>query len=376
MKTLVLTGYVPKLDTGRGVRTYGVVAALARSDEVEVAYLPFDGLDPAPAYAELANTTLTRLGGSRGLDRGLAYLKARARGASSDLARGVYAELEATARRTPLDVRIVADGVIPATALLGIARRRPFVYCAHNLESSFRHTIEGTRMSKAALERFERRLLRAASESWMVSRADVAGARELCPTAHVRLVPNVVDTAAIEPIAPPPGSRRILLVADLTYSPNRVGFEFLRDEVRPLLRARIPDAEIVVVGRGAQPGDESDGVTLLGRVEDLGAVYREAAVVAVPLLQGGGSPLKFVEALAHGLPIVATPKAAAGLDVEAGTHYYEAADAEQFAAALAEALQDADPTMGTRAREFAIDHYSIEALAEQLRSTDLEGLHR
>ena len=38
----------------------------------------------------------------------------------------------------------------------------------------------------------------------------------------------------------------------------------------------------------------------------------------VPLREGGGSPLKFVEALAYGLPVVATPLAAAGLEIEAG----------------------------------------------------------
>ena len=57
----------------------------------------------------------------------------------------------------------------------------------------------------------------------------------------------------------------------------------------------------------------------------------------MPLLTGGGSPLKFVEALAYGLPVVATPHAAAGLEAaRAGEHYREADGPEAFADALAE----------------------------------------
>ena len=59
-------------------------------------------------------------------------------------------------------------------------------------------------------------------------------------------------------------------------------------------------------------------------MDDLAERVRRARDCAiVPLLQGGGTPLKFVEALAYGLPVVATPRAAAGLGVD-GEHYLRA----------------------------------------------------
>jgi glycosyltransferase involved in cell wall biosynthesis len=367
--TLLLTVYTPRLDTGHGVRTYGVVAALARWGEVEVAYRPLDGPIPSPAYAALPGVALTRLADTRGPRRAAAYLRSRLAGMPADLARGVTAELVAAARRAPAGTRVVADGPIVAGALLGLARRRPVVYCAHNLESAFRHTIPGSHEDREALERFERRLLAAAAETWMVSAADVEGGLRLCPSARMRLVPNVVDAGAIAPVAPLPGSRRVLFVADLHYGPNRAGLEFLRDDVRPLLLARVPDAEIVVVGRGAREDDGAPGLAMRGRVEDLQAEYAAAAAVAVPLLQGGGSPLKFVEALAYGLPVVATPKAAAGLEARAGEHYLEAAGAEAFAEGLSAALTRDDDVaaMAARGRALVLERYSIEALAELLR---------
>ena len=88
----------------------------------------------------------------------------------------------------------------------------------------------------------------------------------------------------------------------------------------------------------------------------------------MPLLEGGGSPLKFVEALAYGMPIVATPRAAAGLEVEAGTNYVEAEpEPDAFAAAVLEAL---DPTrgnqLGAAARALAEAKYSIDSLVERV----------
>ncbi len=86
----------------------------------------------------------------------------------------------------------------------------------------------------------------------------------------------------------------------------------------------------------------------------------------VPLLQGGGTPLKLIEALAYGLPVVATPRAAAGLEVRDGEHCLVADGAEAFAAALVRVLRDGAPELGRRGRELAERCYSLEALRAAL----------
>ena len=73
-------------------------------------------------------------------------------------------------------------------------------------------------------------------------------------------------------------------------------------------------------------------------MDDLADAYAGAGCAIVPLLTGGGSPLKFVEALAYGLPVVATPHAAAGLDVVAGEHYLRGRRPRSFADALVAVL--------------------------------------
>lgn len=374
-RTLFVTEDAPRLGSGRALRVHGVVRALAQLGPVDVLYPQRGVLKPGEEYRAMTGVTLHAAAPSRGARRALAYAATRARGVPDGFARGVSPELVRAARRlaaTPDRAHVVADGPVCAAALHGLGAR--VTYNAHNLESQLRADI-GDMGSPALLRRFERRLLARVGESWMVSEADMAGARELCPGATLRLVPNVVDAEAISPAPPPAGGPgRVLLLADWTYPPNVEAGRFLLQEIAPLLRAARPGTVLVLAGRdaagalGLDAAAPPPGVELPGFVPDIGALYATSTCVAVPLLTGGGSPLKFVEALAHGRTVVATPRGAAGLRGTPGVHYRVADGAAAFAAAVGEVLAaGGDPAMATAARELALAEYSITSVVERLR---------
>jgi glycosyltransferase involved in cell wall biosynthesis len=373
MRTVIATSFTPTLDSGRARRTHGIVRALAALGPVELVYGAFGAESPDPAFEQIENLTMHRVERPGALERLPAYARARLRRVPDDFARGIWPEIAQRTAELCKDegARVVAEGPVAAAALLPLASRRAAVYDAHNLESSFRHRLDDAKMSQTGLERFERLLLNTFSENWMVSPADMEGAAALAPGANLRLVPNVVDVAGIEPVPPRADQRKVLFVADFSYEPNRGGLRFLLEQAMPRLWERAADVELVVAGKGSEaiePGDPR--VRPSGFVPDLRDLYLEAGCVAVPLLEGGGSPLKFVEALAYRVPVAATPRAAAGLEVEAGQHYAEGGtDGESFAAALEAAL---DPAQGNplavAGRELAEREYSIEALERRLAS--------
>jgi glycosyltransferase involved in cell wall biosynthesis len=372
MRTVIATSFTPTLDSGRARRTHGIVRALAALGPVDLVYGAFGADRPDPEFERIEGLSLHRVERPGRLARLPAYARARLRGVPEAFARGIWPGVAARAgalcAKDP-GATLVAEGPVAAAALLPLAARRPAVYDAHNLESAFRHRLNEAGMSHGALERFERTLLETFSESWMVSDADMEGAAALAPGAHLRLVPNVVDVAAIEPVPPRSGERTVLFVADLTYEPNREALDFLLEEAMPRLWERLPEARLLVAGKGSgELASPDPRVRLSGFVPDLRELYLEAGCVAVPLLEGGGSPLKFVEALAYAVPVAATPLAAAGLAARAGEHYVEGgADGGSFAAALATAL---DPGRGNplaaAGRELAEREYSIEALERRL----------
>ncbi len=370
MRTAIATSFTPTLDSGRARRTYGIVRALAAAGPVDLVYGAFGAESPDPAYEDIEGLELHRVERPGALARLPAYVRARLRRVPDDFARGIWPGVAARAADlADEETRLIAEGPVAAAALLPLASRRAAIYSAHNLESAFRHRLDEAGMSLSALERFERLLLERFEESWMVSPTDMEGAAALAPGARLRLVPNVVDVAAIEPVPARTGERVVLFVADLSYEPNRGALRFLFEEAMPSLWESAADVRLVVAGRGSEEIEPPDPrIEASGFVPDLRDLYLAAGCVVVPLLEGGGSPLKFVEALAYGVPVAATPLAAAGLEVQAGKHYVEGeADGAAFAAAIEAAL---DPAAGNplaaAGRELAEHEYSIEALERRL----------
>jgi glycosyltransferase involved in cell wall biosynthesis len=370
MKSLVVTPFTPNTRTGRGNRSVGIIRALALLGSVEVSYVEFDGGEPDSTLVRNKAIELRRISPSRGLRRALLYRSARARGVPRDFAQGLSRELVAAlAQRGDASYeRTVADGPTAAATLLLLSGERRIVYNAHNLESALRAQLEGwSGDALERLERFERRVLERASESWLPSKRDLSGAAELAPAARLKVVPNVVDVASISPIRAPE-SQRALFVADYSYEPNRHSARFLITEVMPRVWKRLPQARLILVGRGlALTGGIDPRIEVHGFVADLPAVYATAGCALVPLLESGGSPLKLIEAMAYGLPIVATPLAAGGVDgLESDVHYLAGEGAEGFAAAVVRALGKNAGEIGAAARSLAESEYSIEALAKRL----------
>jgi glycosyltransferase involved in cell wall biosynthesis len=362
---------MPARGSGRAARTYGIVRALAAAGPVDLLHTGFGADSPDPAFEAVDGLRLHVTSSSRGARRALTWARARATGAPRAVARGVSPELAAAAARLapePGRGRVIAEDAMAAVALRPLARKRPVVYSANNLESAFRPGRDPDWGSRRRLEAFERRLLEAAAETWMPSRADLDGARELAPGATLRYVPNVVDVAAIDARRAPADPPQALLVGNFDYAPNREGLDFLVEEVMPHVWAAQPRLRLTVAGRGYEPPTALDErVEVLGFVDRLDPLYASVACALVPLLSGGGTPVKFIEALAHGLPVVATPRGAAGVDAESGRHYLEGAGAEGFARAVLDALDPArGAELGAAGRALAQSDYSIEALARRL----------
>jgi glycosyltransferase involved in cell wall biosynthesis len=353
------------------MRTYGVARALAANRGLTLLYVRFDAPEPDAAFRAIPGIELREIVPSRGLRRLISYGAARLARMPEEFARGISPELEREAARLAAEPdrgRVVADGLIEAAALRRLARARPVIYNAHNFESGFRDYLgRGLLGGARGLRALERGVLARSEESWMVSDADITAARELCPDARLRYVPNVVDVEAIRPVTPSAGERRAIFVANFAYAPNREGLRFLLERVFPRVWSELPDATLTLVGGGLEDPPQGDPrVQATGFVDDLAHAYGRASCAVVPLLQGGGTPLKFVEALAYAVPVIATRRAAAGLDVRDGEHCLLADGEEQFAAAVIRVLRDGAQDLGRHGRELAAERYSIEALGRLL----------
>lgn len=130
----------------------------------------------------------------------------------------------------------------------------------------------------------------------------------------------------------------------LTYHPNADGATYLVQEVLPLLRERIPDVRIRLVGNASdetQRLNDPPRVVVTGFVQDIRTELARADVIVVPIRYGSGTRVKILEALAHRIPVVSTKAGAEGIDVTHGREILLADGPEEFAEACARLLQNA-----------------------------------
>jgi glycosyltransferase involved in cell wall biosynthesis len=201
--------------------------------------------------------------------------------------------------------------------------------------------------------------LAAADLCLAITERDADFARERHPHLRAVVFPYVLEAPAQAATAPP--ARRCLFVGS-DNDPNRRALAWLLQEVWDRVAASRPDAELRIVGNLAA-GDEwrqRRNVTFTGPVDDLAQEYAAATVALVPLRAGSGLKIKLIEALAHGVPAVATGASSDFLRIHD--------DAEGFAAAIGEMLGASDREARSReARAFAEAHYSAAAAEAALR---------
>jgi hypothetical protein len=170
------------------------------------------------------------------------------------------------------------------------------------------------------------------------------------PGADVRLVPDGSDhvpaAGAGSPVDPAPRRPReplLTLVANFAYAPNVDAALHLRHTILPMIRARVPDAHLWLVGNAPPAQVRSlagDGIHVTGTVADVVPYLDAADVVLCPLRIGGGIKVKAIEALRRGKALVSTSIGAQGLPPQARRAVRVADDPQAFAAAAADLLTD------------------------------------
>jgi len=203
---------------------------------------------------------------------------------------------------------------------------------------------------KALLEapillRADRRAMNAAAATIVVSPHDQKVARRLAPRANVVLVPNCINVSYFAQQMPPDSRPCVIFSGSLHYPPNQEALRDLVERIFPRVLRQVPDAQLVVVGRSAPDWLQRlvvgrPGVQMVGEVPDVRPELWRAWVSVAPLSSGSGTPLKVMEAMAAGVPVVTTPRVARALEVGRADGVIAAGLYEEFADRLVDVLRD------------------------------------
>lgn len=223
--------------------------------------------------------------------------------------------------------------------------------------------------AKAGLEESAHSQIAQSEEMKLLGQADVILAIQAEEAALVRdSLPNtpviVTPMPAKVERQPSPGERPVLLFVGSDTAANVHGADWFIQNCWPEIRRRRPDAEFWVVG-GVRNSltTKAPGVSLLGIVPDLTAVYRKCAVVVSPLILGSGLKVKLIEALGMGKAVVATTVTVAGVEEIVEEAVLVADEPEPFIEACLALLDDdvLRRRLGDVALDVARKHFSSPA---------------
>lgn len=375
------------LDTGGKIRTYHLLAALARRHRV----------------------TLLSLQGEEALDGGMEQIRqlgvavelfaqASPVARATQLGRGLagplpYNLVKYQSPRLRRRLRQLCDlGLVDLVhcdhvhmAPHGQASGRPFIVDEHNVE-----TVIWRRFARDRSEPLAKRLL-FAQQAWHLERAE----RTLCREASLVLLCSAADRDALDVLAGPGAARgkvvpngvdveyfgaggeiahggHLFFTGSMDWAPNENAVTTFLDEIWPEVSRRLPGTPFVVVGRNPSASLRQrhglDSVQITGTVPDVRPHMRGALALMVPMRVGGGTRLKILEAFAASVPVISTAVGIEGIEATPGEHYLQAESARDFAHAAARLTEEAGlaRALTLAARALVMARYSWRAIGDDL----------
>jgi glycosyltransferase involved in cell wall biosynthesis len=227
---------------------------------------------------------------------------------------------------------------------------------------------------------FELRELRKFDSVWICSEIDFKRMSRRIGPDRTLIVENVVDAQKLASINRENIECAILMIGDFNYDPNREGADFFVTGAWPLIRSKIAEAQLWLVGKNANAymleWNGNQGVVVTGLVDDVKHYLSRAMISIAPLFVGTGTKLKILEALGAGLPVVTTTMGMEGIEAKNGVDLLIADTAEEFADNCTRLLEDAAlrDRLAKAGQSLVREKYDISVMARAvLRCYDLLG---
>jgi polysaccharide biosynthesis protein PslH len=238
------------------------------------------------------------------------------------------------------------------------------------------------RFEVTAWRRYERATRPGFDAIVVFAERDLDDVRPTAGRASLVTIPLAVDVPAQPLNAEGTDPPTILFVGAFAHYPNVDSALWLGRRILPRVLERVPEARLELVGH--QPVEEvralaGGAISVPGSVPDVTPYLDRAAVVVAPIRLGGSMRMKVLEPLAAGKALVATPRAAEGVEAAAGEQYVLAADEDELVEALVRLLLDRDRrrALGASARSWSEQNLgwakgaaAFEGLYDALQSRD------
>ena len=207
----------------------------------------------------------------------------------------------------------------------------------HHLREERQAALNGSSEAKERArytKNAEYKVMRESDVTIVLSDAEMDNVRDNDSSINVFKIPLLLNI----PGRGAPYSRRrdIIFIGGFLHQPNVDSIEYFAKEIWPIVRDKLVDAKLVVIG--SNPPDDvcalgkSDArIDIVGFVEDIEPYFDNSRVSIAPLRFGAGIKGKIGTSASYGVPCVATTLAIEGMGLIDGVNVLVADDREKFA---------------------------------------------
>lgn len=177
--------------------------------------------------------------------------------------------------------------------------------------------------------------------------------RDLVPKRTPRVLPLGIDPSLYQFSADDPdGPPTLGIIGNFSWTPTFRAAVHVRSNLWPRVKAAIPDARLLIVGRDAvhRMGISTADVEVIENVPDIVPYFRRLHVLLYPPAHGSGTKVKVQESMALGVPVVTNTDGGEGIPGRDGEHWGFADDDDGLVQRAVALLRD--PAM-RRARRIA-----------------------
>ncbi len=370
------------------MRAFHEIKALSKDFHITLAALthrPADAQAAAPLRQWCREIILAPAGGTRGRARaGLSLLRGRSATEGYFHNPTLGRKIADSAKRQPFDLAFAyCTSVLPVC--LDVPARAHVIDFVDADSSKWQAYAQDSPWPKSWLYRAEARAVRKLEQLaiqrcqavFITSQTEIEMLGAQNP--HIHAVGHGVDTDYFAPDAnlpqPKADDPSLVFTGQMDYRPNVDAVCWFVREVWPRLRRQATNLTFQIVGRNpakqVQRLEETPGVVVTGSVPDVRPYLSAASAAVVPLRIARGVQNKVLEAMAMAKPVVASPGALSGLDVQPGRDALRADSPDEWIEHILSLTGPDGPSpelsqLAQRARKCVLENYNRETCLQPM----------
>ena len=231
------------------------------------------------------------------------------------------------------------------------------------------------------LVQYEKRILDFFTSVIVLTERDKGLVESLNNNIKVTIIPTGVDTDFYKSNDCVGSEKNLVFVGHYKHFPNADAIVYFVKKIYPKVIQKISNIKLYIVGSGVTKVVEdlkSDNIIITGEVEDIRQYLKKPNIFIAPVRLGGGIKGKVLEAMAMGVPVVATKEAVSGIDYSIGDFALISDDPNVFADNIVKLYNDENlyRILSNNSRNIVEKSYNWKKIADKLNNFYSEKINK